>query len=349
MLPISDEISVQLKEEGLRYCSDTTPGFFRQKVRKKFHYYLLNGDQITDKKTLSRIDGLIIPPAWKNVWIAPIANCHLQATGKDQKERKQYLYHPDWIKISKQNKFSKLIDFGLSLPKIRARVKADLNLKKLEKRKILATLIWLLEHTFIRIGNEEYAKDNHSFGLTTLRNRHVKVDGPQIFFKFRGKSGVDHQIEVINPEVARTIRRCIELPGYELFQFIDSDGERHVVDSGDVNEFLKELTLEDFSAKDFRTWGGSKIGALTFYEFGEYPDKKTLKTNIKQTVKKVSKHLNNTVSVCRNYYIHPTVFYTYEEKILVPHFSQYKKSAKIGLSANEYALIKLLEKYPINI
>lgn len=339
----------QLESENLRYVSDKQSGFFRQKSGKNFYSYDLDGKRIKDQKIIDRIEGLVIPPAWEHVWICPKANGHIQATGIDERGRKQYIYHSDWIKISGQNKFSKMIDFGLSLPKVRSKVRFDMQLKDLERRKILATIIWLLEHTFIRVGNEEYSKENNSFGLTTLRNRHVNVNGSDVIFQFRGKSGVDHVVEVTNPVVAKTIKKCIELPGYELFQYVDENGDRHVIDSSDVNLFLKEITKDDFSAKDFRTWGGSNLSADNFYKLGESTDEKTLKKNIQTTVKQVASHLNNTVSVCRNYYIHPTVISTYQSKVLVPHFSSHaknKKSPKPGLTWNEYALIKLLEKYP---
>lgn len=342
---LDPKIKKQLKKEDLRYVSDQIPGFFRQKLGEQFRYYNLDGKKIMDKKTLERIDNLAIPPAWRDVWISPVKNGHLQTTGIDDKSRKQYIYHSDWIKITQTNKFDKMINFGLSLPKIRGKVAYDLRIKKLEKKKILATVLWLLEHTFIRIGNEEYFRENNSFGLTTLRNRHVDVKGSSIFFSFKGKSGVSSHIEVTNPTVVKTIKKCIELPGYELFQFIDAGGSRHVIDSENVNLFLKDLTNDDFSAKDFRTWGATKLSANNFYHIGDADDKKSLTKNIAETVKKVAKHLSNTVSVCKNYYIHPAVILTYQSKTLVSHFKNHSKSkSKIsGLSWDEYALIKLLQ------
>ncbi|MDO8618806.1 MAG: hypothetical protein Q7R49_02550 [Candidatus Daviesbacteria bacterium] len=253
---LDPEIKKEFKKEGLRYIADSTPGFFRHQIGRRFKYYDLQGRTVTNKNILDRIKKLAIPPAWENVWISPIDNGHLQATGIDEKGRKQYIYHNDWTKISQENKFDKIVDFGLSLPKIRGKVDYDLHQKKLDKRKVLATVVWLLEHTFIRIGNEEYSKENNSFGLTTLRNKHVKVRGSKIYFSFKGKSGVWADIAVSHPTIAKTIKHCIELPGYELFQFIDEEGMRHVIDSQEVNLFLKEVTNDDFSAKDFRTWGG---------------------------------------------------------------------------------------------
>lgn len=342
---VDPEITKALEEENLRYIPDSTPGFFREKFNKSFKYYDLAGKTIRDKATVSRINSLVIPPAWKNVWVCPKTNGHLQATGIDQKGRKQYLYHPKWIKLTQENKFGKVVDFGLNLPKIRSKIASDLKETKLDKKKILATAIWLLEHTFIRVGNEEYQKENNSFGLTTLRSKHVTISGPKIILKFIGKKGVLNVYEVENPVIAKTIKKCIELPGFEIFQFIDDEGNRHTIDSEDVNLFLKDVTGHDFSAKDFRTWGGSKLSAQNFYKLGLATDKKSNQKNILETVKKVASHLNNTVSVCRNYYIHPTVIQTYQTNVLVPHFKSHSRSKFSGLTWDESALISLLQKY----
>ncbi|MBI2195832.1 MAG: DNA topoisomerase IB [Candidatus Levybacteria bacterium] len=343
----TDDLKKELRKEGLRYISDTKPGFMRQKIKPEFYYYDTEGKRIRDKDVIGRIETLAIPPAWKNVWICPSENGYLQATGLDDRGRKQYVYHPDWTKATQENKFERLVDFGLALPIVRGKIDYELHQKDLDKERILATVVWLLEKTFIRIGNEEYAKDNESFGLTTLRNRHAKVRGNEVVFKFRGKSGVENIIEVTNPTIAKTIRKCIELPGYELFQFIDDSGNRHVIDSADVNEFLKEVTKNEFSAKDFRTWGATNLSARNLYRLGESEDEKNLKQNIVQTIKEVAQHLNNTVSVCRNYYIHPQVIKSYAKKILVPHFAKFERTRKSikGLSWNETALISLLQKF----
>jgi len=340
-------IKRKLKREELRYISDDRDGFLRQKVGRQFRYYDTDLKRIKDKKILERIESLGIPPAWRRVWISPQKNTHLQATGFDEKGRKQYIYHSDWIKITQENKFSKMIDFGLSLPKIRNRVRYDMEGGKLDKRKVLATIVWLLEHTFVRIGNEEYSKENESYGLTTLRDKHVRVSGDRIKFQFVGKSGVEAELSITNPKIARTIRRCIELPGYEIFKFIDDDGEKRVIDSEDVNAFLKEITNDDFSAKDFRTWGGTDLAANFFYKAGHTKDPKALKTNIKKAVKRVSERLNNTIKVCRLYYIHPVVIKTYEDNILGPHFGRHngRNPGIPGLSWDEVALVKLLQKY----
>lgn len=344
---LDQQIIKEMRSESLRYISDEKPGYFRQKNRNTFSYYDEGGRKITDAKTLERIKNLVIPPAWKKVWISPSANGHLQATGWDDKGRKQYIYHESWKKITQENKFSKMVDFGFALPKIRRKIRNDLELPGMDKNKIIATVVWFLEHTFLRIGNEEYLKENSSYGLTTLRNKHVILNGSNITLRFRGKHGVENIVEVTNKEIAKTIKKCIELPGYELFQYIDGDGERHVVDSSDVNAFLKEVTDEEFTAKDFRTWGATHLSSKILYTLGDAMDIKTAQKNIRQTVKEVSQHLNNTVSVCRNYYIHPAVIKTYSKKVLIPHFDKLKgKPAEIsGLSWNENALIKLLQKY----
>lgn len=340
------EIQEKVKDEGLRYVSDTAPGWFRQKVRNSFYYYDTRGERIRDHEKLERIKSLVIPPAWERVWISPKKNGHIQATGIDERGRKQYIYHPDWIKVSQENKFSRVIDFGQALPHLRNRIRYDLKLTGMDKRKILATIVWLLEHTFIRIGNEEYSKENNSFGLTTLRNRHVKVRGSDVKFSFRGKSGVEHELEISHPTIAKTLKKCIELPGFELFQYIDDEGQRHSVDSKDVNDFLKEITENDFTAKDFRTWGGTNIASLHLYHTGPFENKTQLKKILTEACKDVSEHLGNTVAVCRSYYIHPTVFSSYSKKLLIPHFASHdgKKPSKKGLTWEEYALIKLLEK-----
>ncbi len=335
----------QLKEEHLVYIDRKTPGFFRLKTGKTFKYYDLDGKLLRDKKHLERIESMTIPPAWEYVWISPKHNTHLQATGVDEKGRTQYIYHPDWVKICQENKFAKMIDFGKHLPTIRQKVDHDLHLPTLEKRKILATVVWLLEHTFIRIGNEEYSTQNQHYGLTTLRRKHASVSRDEVTLSFMGKSGVDHSLVITNPTIVKTIRKCIELPGYELFQFIDEDGNRHVIDSNDVNAFLKEITSDDFSAKDFRTWGATNLSAKSFYKNGMVEDKKEMQKVIKQTVKEVSQHLNNTVKVCQSYYIHPTVINSYQEKVLVPHFQKFEGKSQHHLSWNEVALIKLLQKY----
>lgn len=335
-----------LKNAELRYIDCSIPGIRRKRVGAGFQYFDSEG-KIVNKNTLDRIKELKIPPGWKDVWVCPSVTGHLQATGFDNKERKQYIYHPRWRQACQENKFSKLPDFARSLPKIRQKVKKDLDGEELDKERILATVIWLLEHTFIRIGNEEYVKENNSYGLTTLKNEHVKVAGQRIKFEFKGKSGVYHSVSVSHPSVARVIKQCIELPGYEIFQYVDSAGFRHAIDSEHVNLYLKKVTGEDVTAKDFRTWGGSTLSAETLNQFGEHKSEDELKKNIRDMVYVVSKHLRNTARICQNYYIHPSIIETYRRNIFIP---VYRKSLdgknKIdGLSKPEFAVLTLLEEY----
>lgn len=341
----SDELISAAKHVHLRYIPESSRGYSRLKKGKHFAYFNTEGKSIKEEAVIDRINKLRIPPAWRKVWISPSSDTHLQATGMDSAGRKQYVYHPKWIEISQQTKFDKLIDFGLKLPKIRSRVSYDLLSKKPDLKRVIATVVWLLEHTFIRIGNEEYARDNDSFGLTTLRDKHVKVRGNEIQFEFKGKSGVMHSVNVSNPKIAKTLKMCIELPGYELFKYVDENGERHVVDSGLVNQYLAETTKLEISAKDFRTWGGTVLGAGTLNKLGDYEDEKNLKEKVLETVKVVAGHLRNTVAVCKSYYIHPTVFKSYEEKRLIPHFNYGVTDGNSGLHREEYKVLTLLQKY----
>ncbi len=347
-MPLDPTFAKDLKKADLRYVSDSTIGILREKKGENFVYVDTDTHTITSDIVLKRINDLAIPPAWTSVWICPSPTGYLQATGLDEKGRKQYVYHQDWIKISQENKFNKIIAFAQFLPIIRERISRDMADEALEKDKIIATVIWLLQHTLIRIGNEEYAKENNSFGLTTLRSRHVNVSGKQVNLEFRGKSGVEHTVSVTHPKIVKIIKECIELPGYEIFQYIGSDNERHTVDSSDVNMYLQTLTGEDITAKDFRTWGATVLSAVTLHTIGPAINPDEIKKNISQTVKKVSQHLRNTTSVCKTYYIHPTVLQTYQKDILVAHFeNMYKKfpHEKTQMNRQEFATVTLLEKY----
>lgn len=347
------DITQTLKESQLRYIDSGIPGIRRRRYGAGFQYFDPNSigvdssGKAVSKNTLDRIKELKIPPGWKDVWVCPSATGHLQATGFDSKGRKQYIYHPRWREACQENKFNKLPEFARSLPKIRQEVKKDLGGRELDKERILATVIWLLEHTFIRVGNEEYVKENDSFGLTTLRNKHVKVDGGKIKFQFKGKSGVYHNVSISHPAVARVIKKCIELPGYEIFQYVDSAGFRHSIDSEHVNLYLKEVTGEDVTAKDFRTWGGSTLSANTLNKLGEHKSDEELKKNIRDTVSIVASHLRNTARVCQNYYIHPVILETYKRNIFIPIYRKSMDSKKKleGLSKEEFAVLTLLEEY----
>lgn len=338
----------QLEKKNLRCISDEISGISRKRAGKGSFYLDPNGVKISNQNILRRIEELAIPPAWEDIWISPFSHSHLQSTGIDSKGRKQYIYHPLWIELCQENKFEHIISFCNFLPEIRKKVSYDIKIPRLVKEKILATVVWLLENTLIRVGNDEYARDNNSFGLTTLRNRHVKVQKGQAKFEFRGKSGIEHSVNIENPKIVRIIKRCIELPGFELFQYIDPSGERHVIDSGEVNDYLKNITGEEISAKDFRTWGGTVLSAITLNNIGPWRKKDDLAKNISQTVKVVASHLRNTPSVCKNYYIHPTVIETYEKQILIPHFNYYRDNPPRKpkrLSLDEFSVFKLLKKY----
>lgn len=344
---VSDGVIEKAEELDLRYIKESDKGITRHGSKTHFVYKDPEGKAVRDKKTIKRIKDLVIPPAWKNVWISPRTNTHIQATGIDQRGRKQYIYHPTWEKLCQEAKFDRVEFFGKHLPLIREALERDMTQRGLTERRILATIVWLLEHTFIRIGNEEYAKENQSFGLTTLRNKHVDVDGDRVRFAFTGKSGIEHEQEITNPIVVKTIRKCIELPGYEVFQYLDEEKNKRTVDAADVNQYLQEITGEKVTAKDFRTWGGTIISAQTLVQLGEPEDKERVKQNITHTCKAVSKRLGNTATVCRNYYIHPTIFKTYEKKILIPHIISYKKRKNTNdLKPTEFAVIELLRQYP---
>lgn len=333
----------QAKEAQLRYVADSIPGLKRRKTAKDFNFFDPEGIPIKDEKVLERIYNLVIPPAWKDVWISPVKNSHLQVTGFDEKGRKQYIYHPEWTRLCQENKFSKMGDFGLSLPKIRSRVRYDLDRKEPDFKRVVATVVWLLEHTLIRVGNDEYARDNKSFGLTTLRNKHVDITGDEMMFEFIGKSGVKHRVKVSNPKIRKSVQQCFELPGFQLFQYIDESGDQRVIDSSDVNQYLKDTTGEEITAKDFRTWGGTLLSAVTLKNIGDFDNSDSLKKNVQQACKTVASHLRNTVSVCRSYYIHPAVINSYSVKKLIPHFNKFNSSEVNGLGLNEFRVLNLIK------
>ena len=299
------------QEAGLRYVSDDQPGYTRKRNGDGFVYFDTEGKPIRDEQRVLRINRLAIPPAYRDVWICPSSNGHLQATGRDDRGRKQYRYHERWREVRDENKYEKMLIFGETLGKIRRRVKKDMALRGLPRNKVLATVVQLLETTFIRVGNEEYARENKSFGLTTMRNRHVDVKGSTVSFNFRGKSGIAHEREVEDPRVAKVIRKLTDLPGQELFQYVDDEGEAHNVSSQDVNEYLQEISGEEFTAKDFRTWAGTVMAAIALNEVGAFENKTQAKKNVRDAVHAVAKVLGNTPAVCRKCYVHPIVLETY--------------------------------------
>ena len=328
----------KLKDANLRFSTDKKPGFTRKVNGKKFEYLDTEGKKITQKEAIERINKLAIPPAYESVWISPHHNGHLQATGYDSKKRKQYRYHSLWIKVSQEEKFDQLINFAKNLPKIRNRIRADLALPGYSRQKILAVVVWLLENTLIRIGNEEYEKENKSYGLTTLKNRHAEVIKEKITFRFRGKSGVDHKISIRNKRVARIIRRCKEIPGQDLFEYFDENREVQTISSEDVNSYLQEVTKTEITAKDFRTWGGTVLAATAFDKAGVYADENVSKKHIVETVKKVASHLRNKPNTCRKYYIHPHIITAYTNGHTISNF---KEAAK----AKTYRSIKGLDEW----
>lgn len=336
------------KEAGLRYVSDAIPGIVRQRRGKGFRYLGPDGAPVRDEETLARIKSLAIPPAWTNVWICPNPKGHLQATGRDAKGRKQSRYHPRWREIRDETKYERMLLFGACLPKIRERVERDLAEPGLTRRKVLATVVRLMETTLIRVGNAEYARENHSYGLTTMRNKHVQVDGSTVIFKFQGKSGVRHTIDVTDKRLAKIIQRCQDIPGYELFQYVDENGEHHPIDSADVNEYLREISEQDFTAKDFRTWSGTVLACMALSELDAFESATQAKKNIVQAIKTVAARLGNTPSVCRKCYVHPAVLESYTAgalcQILKGFGSRRLETSPHELRMEEAALMHLLEQ-----
>lgn len=330
---------------GLRYVSDAKPGITRKRRGKSFQYFDPEGKAIRNRDEIARIKSLAIPPAWSNVWICPRPNGHLQATGRDARGRKQSRYHPRWREVRDENKYERMKLFGEALPAIRARVEKDLALPGLPRERILATIVQLLETTFIRVGNAEYAKENHSYGLTTMRNKHVDVEGANVRFKFQGKSGKRHTIDLNDRRLARIVKRCLDLPGYELFQYIEEDESLHSVDSSDVNDYLRSITEQPFTAKDFRTWAGTVLACLALREFEAFESETEAKRNIVEAIKNVAEKLGNTPAVCRTCYIHPAVLECYTGgELLKTLDSAGKRDAKAhALHQEEVELMVLLE------
>jgi DNA topoisomerase-1 len=304
------------KAAGLRYVTDDEPGIRRKKRGKGFTYVDPQGRTVKDGKTLERIRKLAIPPAWTDVWICPRPNGHLQATGRDARGRKQYRYHADWREVRDETKFGRMVAFGESLPKIRQRLDGDMSLRGLGREKVLATVVKLLETTLIRVGNKEYVKQNNSFGLTTLRDQHVDVEGSTLRFEFRGKSGKEHSVEIHDRRLARIVKQCRDVPGQKLFQYLDEAGERQSVSSEDVNAYLRETTGEDFSAKDFRTWGGTVLALSALLEVGACESEREANRAVVEAIKHVSGQLGNRPAICRKYYVHPVVIQSFLEGTL---------------------------------
>lgn len=335
------------KAVHLIYTSDAeTAGITRKKTGEKFSYYK-DGEKIKNKEEITRINKLVIPPAWENVWICAIDNGHLQATGIDVKNRKQYRYHPLWSALRNHTKFYRMLKFGYALPEIRLHVEKDLALRNFEKRKVLALIVSLMQRTNIRIGNNAYEKLYGSFGLTTLKGKHVQIKGQKLTFSFKGKKGVMHNIDLKSKRLSRLVQKCKDIPGKELFQYIDDEGNRHTVDSGMVNDYIKEISGEDFTAKDFRTWSGTVSALIAFKEIGYAETHAEYKKKVKEALEIVASHLGNTSTVCRKYYVHPLVINLYENNTIKKYLDELEEieenDGKAGLTHEEKLVLKILE------
>ncbi len=336
-------------EAGLRYVTANGPCIQRIRCGKSFRYLGPDGRPLRDPKHLQRIRSLVIPPAWKNVWICPSPNGHLQAVGWDARGRKQYRYHPHYRSVRDQAKFSRMIAFGTVLALIRRSVEHDLKLPGLSREKVLAAVVRLLETTFIRVGNDEYAKENDSFGLTTLRSKHVRINGARVLFSFRGKSGLEHTIELTDARLARIVKQCQELPGYELFQYVNEGGDICRVDSADVNSYIRKLCGQDFTAKDFRTWAGTVLAVRELHSAGRATSETAAKKTIVGAIKNVARRLGNRPATARKYYIHPAILEAYADGTLFPTMAQGEEQnavyAGLGLRPEEYSVMVLIAEY----
>lgn len=342
---IGRDPKVTAKAAGLRYVADSTPGYTRKKAGKGWSFYDADGKVVKDDELISRFTRLVIPPAYTNVWISPYENGHLQFTGTDAAGRKQYRYHPHWNQIRNQSKYHRLQLFASYLPAIREQVDKDLARPKLDHEKVVALVVRLMELTSIRVGNESYKKLYGSFGLTTLMDKHVKIEGSKMNFEFRGKKGVFHKVSLQSRKLAKLVKQCREIPGKELFQYYNAEGQHCTIGSGDVNHYLKEITGEDFTAKDFRTWSGSVSALYAFKDAGEFKNVTECRKKIVSVLDEVAINLGNTRTVCKKYYVHPTIIKSYEEGTLFNYIKQLDddkdvKAAELNLA--EKALLKIL-------
>jgi DNA topoisomerase I len=335
--PALKEPNLAAEAAGLTYVSDESAGITRLGKPGRFRYRDARGKPVKDAKTLARIRKLAIPPAWTRVWFAPAPDAHLQATGRDAKGRKQYRYHPDFIAVRDGTKYAHLVEFAAVLPQLRKRLRADLRGQGLTREKVMATVVTLLEETLIRIGNEDYARANASFGLTTLRNRHVQVKGQALRFQFKGKSGKLWDLSIHDSRVAKVVASCQELPGQHLFEYRDGEGAARPVSSTDVNNYLREITGRAITAKDFRTWAGTVKAGMGFARIDPPPTKKA----VRAVIAAVAQELGNTVAVCRRCYIHPAVIAAFEEGGMTLRMP---RKGRKGLSRQELAVLGLLRK-----
>jgi len=339
MMELAPEPEDSARAAGLHYVTDAEPGIRRRKRGDSFEYVDAKGHEVTDPDERLRIKALGIPPAWTDVWICPDARGHLQATGRDARGRKQYRYHERWRQVRDEAKYERLLGFGEALPAIRQQVERDLKRPGLPREKVLAAIIRLLEETMIRVGNDEYVRENDSFGLTTLQDRHARITGDELRFKFRGKSGKDHSITLHDRRLARIVKRCRDIPGQRLFQYEGEDGEYHSVYSQDVNDYLRQITGEEFSAKDFRTWRGTLLAAEALRQLEPFESKVQAKKNVLRAIDFVAERLGNTRAVCRRCYIHPALLEAYTAGEL----AQASRAGELaGLEPEEAALLAVL-------
>lgn len=340
-----------LQMANLIYVSEQDLSIERKKAGRGFSY-LENGEKVQDPEILKRINSLVIPPAWKNVKISGSGKGHLQALGRDQKNRKQYIYHPLWSNLRNQTKFFKMSTFGRKLPKIRKRVEADLDLREMNQRKVMALVIRLMEETHIRIGNAYYAKENKTYGLSTLRSRHVKISKNNMKFEFVGKKGKEHSVTIKNKKLIKLVNQCEEIPGWQLFKFFDESGQKQTLDSGMINQYIQEISGQNFSAKDFRTWSASKIFFETLYELGYAQEEKENKKNILAAYDAAAIGLGNTRTVCKQYYVHPAIIENYETGNIQSFFERVKPTGEknySALSGSEKVMLKMIGDYEIKI
>lgn len=334
------------KAAKLVYVKDSDPGILRLRKGKKFTY-IFDSKPLKGKEQLERIRKLAIPPAWENVWICPLENGHIQATGFDIRKRKQYRYHTLWSVLRNETKFHRLLEFGKELPALRLKLEKDLAKKELTQEKVLATILGLMERTYIRVGSNGYEKLYGSYGLTTMKDKHVDISGDKIHFSFKGKKGIEHKISLTNRKLARTVKQCRDIPGKELFQYFDGEGNRKPIDSGMVNEYIKEATGRDFTTKDFRTWAGSLHALQAFRSIGEAVSESERKRNIVAALDTVSEKLGNTRTVCKKYYVHPGLIKLYEDSKLLQYLKELDKieepDDKTGLTGEEQVLMKILK------
>jgi DNA topoisomerase-1 len=333
---------------GLRYVTDAAAGISRRKSGTGFTYLTIDGEKLSSPRALARIKKLAIPPAWTDVWICPFAEGHIQATGRDARGRKQYKYHEHFRAVRDSNKYEHMVAFGQALPGIRAKVQEHLSLRGLPREKVLATVVQLLELTLIRVGNNDYAKSNKSYGLTTLKNRHADVNGSQVRFRFTGKGGKQWSLRVRDRRIAKIIRHCQDLPGQELIQYLDGDGKPQKVTSGDVNDYLRDITGLDITAKDFRTWAGTVLAAMALREFESFDSAAQAKRNVRQAISRVAARLGNTSTICRKCYIHPDVINSYLDGNLalkIKAESQLRENLA-GLEPEEAAVLAMLRENP---